>query len=179
MELLRLLRVIRRRWPLIVLAGLLGAGVGVASAKGGSKTAARGTYYKATQTLTSDRNALSSGTAAGQFSNLSQIALLGSAGDVPKNTATKLGLDSHALAKQVTLTTNNVLGTLGITAVSADPAEAARIATTFGEQLGSAVGALLQKAYDAKTQQLFAQRQTLLTQEQQLDAQLATPLPAG
>ena len=68
-ELLRLLRVFRRRWPIIVLVGLLGAGIGVASAKVGSKATVRGTYYQATETLTSDRNALSSETASSQFSS--------------------------------------------------------------------------------------------------------------
>ena len=179
MELLRLLRVFRRRWPIIVLVGLLGAGIGVASAKVGSKATVRGTYYRATNTLTSDRNALSSDAAQGQFSNLSQIALLASAGNVPKNTAQHLGLDVRTLTQQVTMTTNNVLATISMTAISTDAAEATRIASTFGDELISNLNSLLQKSYDAKTQRLFAQRQSLLTTEQQLDAQLATRLPAG
>jgi Mrp family chromosome partitioning ATPase/capsular polysaccharide biosynthesis protein len=177
-ELLRLLRVVRRRWPVIVLVALVGAGIGVASAEVGSKATVRGTYYRATDTLTSDRNALTSDSAQG-FTSLSQIALLSSAGNVPKNVAQKLGLDVPTLIQQVTLTTNNVLGTIAITAISTDAAEATRIASTFGDELISNLNALIQKSYDTKTQQLFAQRQSLLTTEQQLDAQLATPLAPG
>src|SRR5438128_405665 len=146
MELLRLLRVIRRRWPILVMAALVGAGVGVASAKFGSEITARGKYYRATNTLTSDRDALSQS----QFGSLGQVALLAWAGDAPKTAAQKLGLDAQTLTQQVTITTNNALGTLSITAISTDPTEAARIATTFSDTLISTLSTRLQKAYDAK-----------------------------
>lgn len=135
MDLHNYFQALRRRWLLIVLCVVVGAGLGALSTAFRQSSAKSRTYYKATNTLVlSD-----SGEGVGQatYTNLDQIAVLGTTGAVPGKVATDVGSsDSGAkLAEHVVTLVDPVTNTLAITAVGATPTEATQLADSFAKEL--------------------------------------------
>ena len=93
MDLLAYFRALRRRWAVILVCVVLGAVIGYASTLLNSDEAKKGrTYYKATNTLVLDASQ-SDGPSQSSFTNLDQIAILATTGDVPNRVAEELSTD--------------------------------------------------------------------------------------
>ncbi len=136
MDLLGYLRVLRRRWLLIVALGVIGAVLGAGSAmlnRATSSDTSR-TFYRATNTAVLDN---SSTLFASSFGNLDQVALLATSGTVPQAVATKLSLDESGidLAKRITTTVDQRTSTFSITAVDKDADQAVVLADTWIDEL--------------------------------------------
>ena len=116
---------------------MLGAVLGVASTLVGSdsKAATGKRFYKATSTLVLDTTSSGSGAFTSAFTNLDQIAILTTTGDVPTAVAGKLGVDEQGLTDHIVTTTNGSTNTLELTAAEPTADEAVSVADTFAEQL--------------------------------------------
>src|SRR5215472_7942576 len=95
MDLLSYVRILRRRWLLIVAVTIAGLGLGAASAYASSSSSVSGgsgRYYKATNLMfldtTANQNAQGSASSSA-FINPQQDALLVTSGDVPTSVGTK------------------------------------------------------------------------------------------
>lgn len=137
MDLLSYLRLLRRRWLVLAVATVIGAGLGLASTMlhSSSPTASATPHYKATTTLLLDNG---DGSAyPSSFSGLDQMAVLTTSGPVPEAVAAQLGeaAQSAALAQRITTLTNGTTNSLAITAIATSPQEATRLADAFAGQL--------------------------------------------
>jgi len=128
---------LRRRWLLILALTVLGGALGVGSAvlNESSSSGQAKTFYKATNTLVLDTTSSASGGFQSAFTNLDQIAILTTTGDVPTAVATKLGVDPKGLTDHIVTTSNGTTNTLEITAVEPTATEAVAVADTFADQL--------------------------------------------
>ena len=143
MDLLSYLRVIRRRWRLVVgcvlVGGVLGGAWGVlgssSSSSSSSSKAPVGNDYRATHTLITTPPTGESLTVPPLFTSLDQMALLVTTSDVKNQVAAKLGIDALALSERVSTFTDPSTATLQISAVDEDSAQATRIADAFAAQL--------------------------------------------
>jgi Mrp family chromosome partitioning ATPase len=137
MDLLGYFRMLRRRWVLILALTVLGGALGVGSAVIGDSSSSPGkakTFYKATNTLVLDSSSQSSAFQSA-FTNLDQIAILTTTGDVPTEVAKKLGVDEKGLTDHITTTVNGSTNTLEITAADPDSGQAVAVADTFADEL--------------------------------------------
>jgi Mrp family chromosome partitioning ATPase/capsular polysaccharide biosynthesis protein len=173
-DLLRFVRILRRRWLLIVGLTLAGAVLGAASSAFHHEAAPTGTYYRSTDTLTTrhDNSSTSSG-----YNGLSPVGVRVTSGDVPKLVADKLGGDPTRLTQRITVTADDSLGTLQITAIAPTPTEADRLASTFASELVTALNDEGVKAYQQVTKDLLAKRDSLTQREADLDGQIAAAPP--
>ncbi|MFN8024853.1 MAG: P-loop NTPase [Acidimicrobiia bacterium] len=142
MDLLSYFRILRRRWWVILLCVVIGAGLGALSTKldtGGGSSAKGRTYNKATVTLvlTNLNGSSGSGTYPSAYTNLDQVATLATTGPVPEAVAQQIGDGDTGpqIAERITTLTNPAAGTLQISAIDADGTRAAEIANTFSDQL--------------------------------------------
>jgi capsular exopolysaccharide synthesis family protein len=169
-DLLGFARILRRRWLLIVALTILGAGLGVASTAFHQKAKPTGAYYKSTDTLSTRHD--SAGTSG--YRSLNQVGLRVTSGNVPSLVSTKLGGNAKQLVQRITVTSNDALGTLQITAIARTAAEADRIAAAFGSELITALDAEGVQQYQDQTKDLLAKRELLAQREAELDAQIPT-----
>ncbi len=171
MDLLRFARIVRRRWLIIAGCLLVGAALGAASTVATSKEAApTRVFYRSTETLTIRHD---SSTDNSGFQGLNQVAVRVTNGAVPKLVATELGGDADRLVDRITVTSNDALGTLAITAIAPTSTEADQLAGTFGKQLVASLDADGVQAYEGTTKDLLAKRDSLKAHEADLDSQIA------
>lgn len=161
MELLTYFRVLRRRWALILVLTVVGAALGAASTQLDRGSAKSRTYYKATHTLVLNAPE-DSGTGDGggpSLTNIDQMAILATSGDIPDAVAKKLGSSETGsqLSEQIVTTVNPVTNTLDITATDADSAQAARISDAFADALITGLNAREQARFDRKRDTLTKQ----------------------
>ena len=90
MELLNILRTLRRHWVLILALTVVGSLLGAASAELNKKSTDSKTFYKATTTLVVDVSPRQN-TVAQPFQSLDQVAIFTTTGDVPDAVARQLG----------------------------------------------------------------------------------------
>src|ERR1700704_2388273 len=137
MDLLSYFRILRRRWLLIVLLPLVGGAIGAASTQLEKSDPKTRTYYKATNTLVLDSTGASNNGFQSAFTNLDQIAILTTTGEVPNNVAKKLATTESGsqLAERIVTLTNGVTNPLDITAVAPSGPDAVRLADTFSSEL--------------------------------------------
>ncbi|MFN8024859.1 MAG: division plane positioning ATPase MipZ [Acidimicrobiia bacterium] len=137
MDLLGYFRMLRRRWVLILALTVVGGALGVGSTiiNSSSSSAKSKTYYKATNTLVLDTTGQGTGGFQSAFTNLDQIAILTTTGDVPGAVAAKLGVDEKGLTDHIITTSNGSTNTLEITAVDPTSPEAVALADTFADEL--------------------------------------------
>jgi Mrp family chromosome partitioning ATPase/capsular polysaccharide biosynthesis protein len=147
MELLNILRTLRRHWVLILALTVVGAVVGAASAELSGGSTDSKTFHKATTTLVVDLSQRQSAVAQ-PFQSLDQVAIFTTTGDVPNAVAKKLGTDESGpeLAEHIVTTTNGSTSTIAITAADPNGDEAVTLANTFASEL---VTVLDQKGQDA------------------------------
>lgn len=177
MEIVAYLRILRRHWKLIVAATLIGAVLGGASTllKRDSAPEAR-TYYKATHTLFLDTSAIGDQVTP-IYTNLDQIAVLVTTGDVPRAVAAKLGGDASEWTDHIFTVTNGTTNTLDI--VCAEPAadDAVTCADTFADQLMAALADKEQARYDTAVDTTLKRLDSIQTQINDLDVQIAARPP--
>jgi Mrp family chromosome partitioning ATPase/capsular polysaccharide biosynthesis protein len=175
MDLLGYVRVLRRRWVLILALTVVGAGLGVAStlADSGSSGAASKTSYKATNTLVLDTTSLNNGGFQSAFTNLDQIAILTTTGDVPGEVAKKLGLDAKGLTDHIVTTVNGATNTLEITAAEPTANEAVQTADAFADGLIAGLAQRDTDRYNTQRDYLSTRINNLTSQVNTLTGQLA------
>ncbi|MFO7591279.1 MAG: P-loop NTPase, partial [Acidimicrobiia bacterium] len=174
MDLLAYLRILRRRWTIVLAVAVAGAAIGVGSALLDSKTTSTEgrTYYRASNVLFFDPS-VASGTGS-SFSNLSQLALLTVAGDVPKRVGTQLGEDSRTLTGQVLVTPNTGSGTLEITAAASTERESEQIADAFADALIASITAREQASFEQQRDRTVALLDEVQAEINELDGEIAS-----
>ncbi len=178
MDLLGYLRVLRRRWLLIVALGVIGAILGTGSAllnRATSSETAR-TYYRATNIAVLDSTTT---VFQSTFGNLDQVALLATSGTVPEAVATELSLDESGidLAKRITTTVDQRTNTFSITAVDKDPDAAVLLADTWMDVLAKNLVARDTARYNLQRDQLNQRINTLRgIQDSLIQQGLANPV---
>ena len=180
MELLAYFRAVLRRWWLVAICVVLGAGIGWGSTLLDSGEAKPGrTYFQATTTLTVDSLNPEPGGLQPSVRNVEQIALLTTTGDVPDRVASSLETDETGvqLAEKVMTTTDPVTSTLDITVVDAKPARAAQLADEFATALTASLRQRDQDNYDEKTAEDQEQIAELQSKADALLARLRTNPP--
>ncbi len=178
MDLLAYFRVLRRRWVLLVVLMVAGAGLGYASTLFKSGTTKEPTFYKSTATLQLDPSGDSS--LDQQFTNVDQVAILVTTGEVPDAVAKKLGTtkSGRELAEQIVTLTNTTPSTLEITATDPDSKQATALANAFSDELVKNIDAKVQDRFNKQRDDLTKQVSSLKAQADALLAQTrAVPPP--
>jgi Mrp family chromosome partitioning ATPase len=188
MELLAILRTLRRHWVLILALTVVGGVIGAASAELSKKSTDSKTFYRATNTMVVDLSNRSDSTAQ-PFDSLDQVAIFTTTGDVPDAVAKKLGSDASGaqLAEHIVTATNNSTSTIAITAAEPTADEAVTLANTFADQLVVGLDKKGQDAYASAVSKVQARLDGLSSQIKPLtqqsaanpqDAQLSAQLQA-
>jgi Mrp family chromosome partitioning ATPase/capsular polysaccharide biosynthesis protein len=175
MDLLGYFRMLRRRWVLILALTVAGGALGVASTLVNSDSASgkAKTYYKATSTLVLDTTGQNAGGFQSAFTNLDQIAILTTTGDVPGAVAQKLGVDEKGLTDHIVTTTNGSTNALEITAAEPTAGDAVAVADTFSDQLIADLTKRDTDRYNAQRDYLSNRINTLTGQVNTLTGALA------
>jgi Mrp family chromosome partitioning ATPase/capsular polysaccharide biosynthesis protein len=178
MDLVTLLRTLRRYWALILALTVVGAGIGVLSAQFEKDTKKSRTFYRATTTLVVDLSQRS-GQSTSAFQSLDQVPLYATTGAVPDAVAKKLGSDAtgQELAEHITTTTNGATSTIAITAAEPEADDATRLADAFADVLIANLDERGQDAYAQARDKLQAQLDSLTNQQNTLFAQIASNPP--
>jgi Mrp family chromosome partitioning ATPase len=174
MDLLAVLRTLRRHWVLILALTVVGGLVGAASTELSKETKASKTFYKATTTLVVDLSGRS-GQTQSAFQSLDQVAIFTTTGDVPDAVAKDLGSDESGgqLAEHITTTTNASTSTIAITAAEPTAEDAEQLANTFADQLVVVLDKKGQDAYSQARDQLQGRLDDITNQRNALLAQIA------
>lgn len=157
MEIVNYLRILRRRWQLVLALGVVGLAIGFATSLIGGP-ANEAVLYRGTHTLISSDNS----------APLQQLKGLTTQGEVPKRVAEKLGGQPVALAAQVTVDARPELGMLQINGVAADPRRAEQIADTFATELVAFQGELDIRKRDSNIANLQKERDRLSAEYDQV-----------
>lgn len=131
-----ILAVIRRRWWVIVVLAVVGAGLGALPAPAKVEESSKLTRYTATHTLLlNNTDALTGNTAVSP----SQVSLLATTGEVPERVREKIGYAGNAaeLASQVTVAFDVNTGALTIETSQDTASQAELIANTFADVLNT------------------------------------------
>ena len=178
MDLLAILRTLRRHWVLILALTVVGGIVGAASSQLSKETAKSRTFYKATTTLVVDLTQRT-GQSSSAFQSLDQVAIFTTTGDVPDLVAKKLGTDESGrqLAEHIITSTSGSTSTIAITAAEPTADEATQLADSFASELESNLDQRGQDAYAKARDQLQARLDDLTTQSNALIPQIAANPP--
>jgi capsular exopolysaccharide synthesis family protein len=177
MDLLAYFRVLKRRWLLILALTVVGGGLGYASTLLDSEAVKEPTFYKATSTLLLDPSNVSSFDQ--QFTNVEQVSILVTTGDVPKAVAQDLGTTEtgRQLAERIVTLTNPTPSTLEITATDPDSDRSARLADAFADELVRSIDAKVLERYTTARDDITAQVASLKAQADDLLAQTRADPP--
>jgi len=180
LEPLDYLKIVLRRWPVVVLVTIVAAVIGFATAPKRSVAAAvpHARSYSATYVLALDPtsgSATSGGGITSSAPNLASIAFLTTAGEVPQMAAKAIGYTGSppALAAQVSVSPNSTVGTLEITATDPSATRATKIADAFATSLMAYLASTAQAAQKATAQRVQATLNDLEAKVASLDAQIA------
>jgi Mrp family chromosome partitioning ATPase/capsular polysaccharide biosynthesis protein len=180
-DLLAYFRVLRRRWALIFALVVLGATIGAGSTFLSGDAGGTSNHYKATNTLvfqgsgdgvsTSGSGTVQSSTGQA-FTNLAQIAVLVTTGDVPTEVGQKLGMEPHEVTERITTESDGTANTLAITAIDTDAKDAEQLADTVGQQVIDTLNQKEQERYDKLSRDTIARLDRLRADIAGLDAQI-------
>src|SRR5262249_34183974 len=146
---------LRRHWKLIILAMVIGAVIGVASTLTDNKATQQGRYYKATHTLFLDTSSVGDNYRP-VYTNLDQIAVLVTTGDVPKRVASELGGDATEWTAHIFTVTNGTTNTLDIVCAEKDADESVKCADTFADELVASLKDREQTRFDSERDDAIA-----------------------
>jgi hypothetical protein len=167
------LRMLRRHWKLVaaltVVGGILGAATSLATSSGSADTRR---YFKASHTLFLDTSGLDT-QARPIYTNLDQIAVLATTGDVPRRVAAKLGGDVGTWTAKIYTVSNGATNTLDITCAEPSADDAVTCADTFAEELIASLEERETSRFNAQRDETFRRLDTLQTQINTLDTQIA------
>jgi Mrp family chromosome partitioning ATPase/capsular polysaccharide biosynthesis protein len=179
MDLLSYFRVLRRRWVLIFALVLIGGTVGAASTFLSGDASGANNHYKAVNTLVfqnSNNNGSSSSSSSSAanpaFTNLTQIAVLVTTGDVPTQVGKKLNMEPHQVTERITTESDTTANTLAITAIDSDAKTAERLADTVGQQLIDTLNQKEQARFDKISRDTVSRLDKLRGDIAGLDAQI-------
>jgi Mrp family chromosome partitioning ATPase/capsular polysaccharide biosynthesis protein len=185
MDLLAYFRVLRRRWALIVALVVVGGTIGAASTLLSGDAASAGRHYKATHTLvfqgstdgsgSSSSSGSGSGSARPAFTNLEQIAILVTTGDVPTEVAKDLGMEPHEVTERITTESDSTSNTLAITGIGTDAKSAERLSDAVAQQTIDTLNIKEQARFDKLSRDTIARTEKLRNDIAALDAQIGGP----
>ena len=171
------LRIIRRRWPIVVLSVLVGLAVGFLTAKSSPGAPASAglttTSYQATAILST----ASSTTSDPSGLSLDAMAFLAQSGPVPARTEKALGDNSNGLdiAGRVQVSPKDPLNLMQITASEPSRDQAAQVANAFANQVIAYINDQLQVTYNATVASDRAQLDSLTAVTAKLQGQPPSP----
>lgn len=172
MEIVAYLRMLRRHWKLIVVATIIGGALGGASTLLSRTDNTRpSTFYKATHTLFLDTSSIGDQVTP-IYTNLDQIAVLVTTGDVPRQVAAELGGDPSDWTQRIFTVTNGTTNTLDITCAEPVADDAVKCADTFAEQLMASLEEREQGRFDAARDDTIKRLDSIQNQINDLDAQI-------
>lgn len=168
------LRALVARWPVIVLAGVIGLVAGSVTAPTSEARAAP--LFGATHTLIVDAGqAVEPGRTPTDSANLEETTLLLTLGEVPKRAADALGISDPAeLIANVLASSDPTVGTVRITAIDGDGGRAAEVANVLARELLSYLEGQAQQRRATEIDEANALARDLQGQLNSLP-----PLPAG
>lgn len=137
-------QVLRRRFPIVVVALVLGASAGWFTAPGITR---RVTTFRATHTLIYE-------SAGARSYNIEQVALLATTGEVPSRVAARLKMDRGQVRSAVSAVATAEVGTIAISGRSSAPDQAELLADVTAEELGVELAGRSQGAVDAELSRL-------------------------
>ncbi|MGZ4784892.1 MAG: P-loop NTPase [Acidimicrobiales bacterium] len=173
MEPIQYVRTIRRRWKIIAAFVVIGLALGYVSSIGAQKKHDETTYWRATYTLYYDGSAVTD--KGGAYTQLGQMGLLATQGDVPAQIAQNRGVDPTALAARVSAETNTAQATVKITASGEDQADTVALANEVGDGLITYIGDKNKAEYDQSVQDALNKVDSLKGQIAAIDATNPAP----
>jgi Mrp family chromosome partitioning ATPase/capsular polysaccharide biosynthesis protein len=182
MDLLSYFKVLRRRWVLIFALVLIGGTVGAASTFLSGDASGANSHYKAENVLvfqnssnngsSSSSSSSSSSAANPAFTNLTQIAVLVTTGEVPTAVGKKLDMEPHQVTERITTESDTTANTLAITAIDSDAKTAERLADTVGQELIDTLNQKEQARFDKISRDTVSRLDRLRADIAGLDAQI-------
>ncbi len=167
MDVVRYLRVLRRRWRVIAILAVLGAAAGALLVPkpepklDGTNAAAWIAVHTLFDSSVNTNNSNSLGSV-----NAEQASFMVTSGDVPERVSQELGGNASDLASRVVARANEKLGTVEITAKATSPGEARKLSDAFAQSL-------LQSVADIQQREITRQREQLTVAIEQLRTDLA------
>jgi Mrp family chromosome partitioning ATPase/capsular polysaccharide biosynthesis protein len=173
MDPLHYLRVLRRRWALLLGAAVVGALAAYVLTDPAPSTSPAGAVYDATHTLLDEDAAVVS--ERGQASELSQFALLATTGEVPVRAAEALDFPGSPaeLVTRVRTETDAALGSIAITASDPRPERAEQLADEIARHLLDVLEERATAAHDAALLEAQAHLDELAARVADLDEAIA------
>jgi len=167
MEPIDFLKILRRRWKIIVLATLVAGAAAWFTTPAVVSAGRPVTSYSATTTMIQ---------APGATTPLAFVALLAQGGDVRQAAAEKLGDPggAAALAGQVVVSTDDQLGTLSVNATGSEGPATAKLANTYAAAIQDVIGQQADTQRQAKIQELTKQITEANQKVKQVQAQLVS-----
>jgi Mrp family chromosome partitioning ATPase/capsular polysaccharide biosynthesis protein len=184
MDLLAYFRILRRRWVLIFALVVAGGTIGAASTLLSGTADSSSKRFKATHTLVfqsstgssdSSSSTSSSGSARPAFTNLEQIAILVTTGDVPTQVARKLGMEPHEVTERITTESDSTSNTLAVTGIGTDAEDAEGLTDAVAQQTIDTLNVKEQARYDKLSRDTIARLDTLRSDIAALDARIGSP----
>ncbi|WP_436796323.1 polysaccharide biosynthesis tyrosine autokinase [Actinospongicola halichondriae] len=152
MDFFEAIQLLRRRWPVIVLAVIAGLVAGYVTAPGESEQVLR---YQATTTLLVNPQ-------SPRGVNLDQAALLTTTGPVPEAVAESLGFESAAAARRgVKATANKDTASIAVQATRGSRDGAEELSSAFADALIESLSSADQERYDTQLDELNSQTDDL------------------
>lgn len=176
MDIVAYLRLLRRHWKLIVACTVIGGLAGAASTLVTQDPRDRGTFFKATHTLFLDTSEIGDALRP-VYTNLDQIAVLVTAGDVPRRVAGQLGGHPEDWTERVFTVTNGTTNTLDITCAARSEEEATTCADTFATELIASLTERETTRFSAELDEAVKRLDSLQARLADLDAQIAARPP--
>ena len=171
------LRIIRRRWPIVVLSVLVGLAVGYLTAKSSSSAPTGAGFTTTTYQATAILSTASSTTSDPSGLSLDAMAFLAQSGPVPAMTEKALGDNSGKLdiAGRVQVSPKDPLNLMQVTASEPSRDQAAQVANAFAGQVIAYINDQLQVTYSATVASDRAQLDSLTAVTAKLQAQAPSP----
>ncbi|HEY5014974.1 MAG TPA: P-loop NTPase [Acidimicrobiia bacterium] len=161
MEPIEFLRVLRRRWRVIIACVLVAVIAALVVNPGSGRSPKAGRHFKASATLLAD--ALKRNNSSNSQMTLSQDALVIKIGVVPRRSAVQLGFTGNPqrLVSQITTTMDPKVGTIAITSTQPTAARAVAVVNTFAEQLIGYLRDVAQGAFNLQVVAALGHQRTL------------------
>jgi capsular exopolysaccharide synthesis family protein len=171
------LRILRRRWAVVlavVVFGLVTGFVTSSSGSDGPEAAPAGTTYQATTTLIVDPGAQLDQSRSGATLSIERAAFFTTVGVVPERVKERLGYEGEGaqLAALITAAADSSLGTLRISTTQSDPDRAVELADAFATELLAYIDEQGQATYDRQVRAEIDRIEGLESEIAELDPQV-------
>ena len=177
-QLKRYFRALRRRWPVVAVALLLGALIGwvtTPKATGDTGRAPSIPYYRATHTLIGDQDLHIGASDKGSTTSsnsLAQAAFLVTTGDVPNRVAERMRVPIEDITGNVKGQALEGVNSLAITAIGTDPDQTVALANTSAEELMKMLAQSNTERYNQTRDEVLKRLETLKATRTDLEQQI-------